>query len=127
MAMWTAIRCNDTRSCGDTDVVKLAYSAPLIQLGVDGIVGRMAPGRVADHLYLVLDYAMRRAWIEHGDSMFYAPEAEDGAGTYFKIHSRNLLTDARVFFAGIESAVLVELKRPGAAVFEIEEYCRNYI
>jgi hypothetical protein len=127
MAMGTAIRCNNTRFGGDTDVVKLAYSAPEIQLGVDGIVSRMAAGRAADRLYLVLDYAMRRAWIERGDSMFYAPEAEDGAGTYFKIRSHNLLIDVKIFFAGIKSPVLVELKRPGAAVCEIEEYCRDYI
>lgn len=108
-------------------MVKLAYSAPKIELGVDGIVGRMAAGRVADRLYLVLDYAMRRAWIERGDSMFYAPEAEDGAGTYLKIHTRSLLIDVKVFFAGIESAVLLELKKPGSALCEIEEYCRDYI
>jgi len=108
-------------------LVKLAYSAPKVQLGVDSILDRIGAGRVADRLYLVLDYSTRRAWIECGDSMFYAPEAEDGAGTFFRILSRDLLLNPKDFVVGIEQTLLAELSSPGTLVPEIAEYCRSLI
>jgi len=108
-------------------LVVLAYSAPKVQLGVDGIVDRIGAERVGDRLYLVLDYATRRAWIERGDSSFYAPEAEDGAGTFFQLAGQDMPLNLKRFFAGVERTVSVELNRPGTRSLEIEEYCRSGI
>ena len=125
--MGTAILFDQTRPRGDMHLVDLVYSAPKVQLGVDGIVDRIGAGQVGDHLYLVLDYGTRRAWIERGDRSFYAPEAEDGAGTFFQLVDQDMPLNLRRFFAGIERTVSVELNRPGTRFLEIEEYCRSGI
>ncbi|MEG8016113.1 hypothetical protein [Sphingomonas sp. 22R3R2A-7] len=107
-------------------MVELAYSAPELRLCVDDIVDRNTTIDRADQLYLVLDYAARRAWVELGTSQFYAPEAEDGAGNVWEIQADSLDFSVSIFFSGVGHVVIKELSRPGSSLNAIDRYCASF-
>jgi hypothetical protein len=113
------------KPCGGRDMVELVYSVPKIQLCVDGVVDRNKTDERADWLYLVVDYAARSAWIEAGTPLFFAPEAEDGAGSVWKISNDFQDLDIDYFLMGLEHILYKEISRPGSEFDNIELYCKR--
>jgi len=107
-------------------MVELAYSAPESRLCLDDVVDRNTTIDGADQLYLGLDYAARRAWVEIGTSQFYAPEAEDGAGNVWKIEADSPDFSVSIFFSGVGRVVIKELNRPGSSFDAIDRYCASF-
>ena len=105
-------------------MVELVYSAPKVKLCVDEVVDRNKADAKADCLFLVVDYAARHSWVEVGTPLFFAPEAEDGAGSIWKISDDYLTFDIASFFTGLEHILYKEINRPGSEFNNIESYCR---
>ena len=92
----------------------------------DQIVDRCMTGEVADRVYLVLDYSTRKTWIEEGTSAFFAPEAEDGGGSFWLIEDEEPLLDIKKFFEGCALLLSTEMSRPGSASRDIQSYCARF-
>lgn len=107
-------------------MVELVYSAPKVKLWVDEVVDRNKAETKAGCISLVVDYAARHSWVEVGTPLFFAPEAEDGAGSIWKISGDYSTFDIASFFADLESILYKEIGRPGSEFNNIESYCKIF-
>lgn len=97
-----------------------------IAVVADSIVNRSPTDVPTDSIYLVLDYCSRKAWVEEGDAKFYAPETEDGGGTFWLIENDDAFFDLQEFFDGSRAMLAREMSRPGSASRDIQNYCAKF-
>jgi hypothetical protein len=117
----------ENRVCsGDIGMRFFANDNSKISVVADSIVNRSPPNTPPDRIYLVLDYCSLKAWVEEGNAGFYAPETEDGGGTFWLIDNDDAFLDLEEFFDGSRAMLARELSRPGSASRDIQNYCMRF-